>query len=100
MKEWLYNKGRRLAELKVLSGTEIFEEPICREITQLNPNEWTEFLNLSGQCDGLIWAFCPEDPEEALNFIGEVTEIISMFEEETEEIQRLTGMRNSIKGCA
>jgi hypothetical protein len=100
MKEWLYGKGRRLAELKVMGGTEMFQDPETRDVTKLSPNEWAEFLILSGQLDGLIWAYCPEDPDEALGFISEITEMICTFETEAEEIQEITGMRDSIKGYA
>lgn len=83
-----------------MGGTEMFEDPSVRDMTKLSPNEWTEYLILTGQLDGLIWAFCPEDPDEALNFIGEMTEMMCGFETEAEEIQKITGMRESIKGSA
>lgn len=100
IKKWFETKGRRLAELKVLGGTELFQKPAVRDTTKLTENEWVEFLLLTGQMDALLWALQPEDPDEATKFFEGVRDFLAKMEDEIESIQLQTGLKRIPRGVA
>lgn len=99
VKEWFNNHGQNLAMLKIKGGSEIFKPEDVRNTNGLTMDEWAQFLILTGQLDALIWIFHPDNPDEALSFVGEITELMEQLEEEAELIQ-MTGMVNIPKGEA
>lgn len=99
VKEWFNNHGQTLAMLKMKGGSEIFKPEDTRGPNGLTMDEWAQFLVLTGQLDALIWIFHPDDPDEALSFIGEISHLMEQLEEEAVLIQT-TGFINIPKGEA
>lgn len=97
MREWFNLHGKELSGISIQIGE---ENPSINKLrSKLSAEDAARFLTLTGQLDGLIWAFHPEEPDEALIFIGEISELLEQLEEEARLLEKL-GMKTFSTGEA
>ena len=103
LKQWLYTKGKRLIELKVLGGGSKFIDgtnilPV--DADKLSGNEWIEFFSLVGQLDGITLVLEPEDKDKREIFYESIRVVMEKTEKECRHILKITGKTNIPKGSA
>jgi len=99
---WFELRGRRLIELKIKGGMQVFKKKKDRDLSEFNLDydELTEFFALAGQMDGILWALQPDNPDEATQFFHSVKEFLTMIEEECYAMKEMTGKTSLPKGRA
>lgn len=96
IKEWFNLYGNEIADLKNRGASEVLEPHKTNNLTM---SEQARFLVLTGQLDALVWIFHPDDPNDALDFIGEISNLMEQYEKEAELIHSF-GIKNIPRGEA
>ena len=97
IKQWIAVNGRRLVELKLKGGLDLFKNGITKN---LSAEEIKEFYILAGQLDALIWAFLPKDEKKAIAYRKRITKALTKIEEEIQIIKEISGEFILPKGIA
>lgn len=100
VREWLELNGRRLVELKLLGGIDIFNNKINLGVSKLTREELFEFLILTGQIDALIWILSPKEFSKQDKMIDEISKYLKKLENEIKYITKETGLSRTPKGEA
>jgi hypothetical protein len=100
LKTWFELKAKRLIELKIKGGSELFKKDKDPSKFNLDPNELSEFLTLSGQMDGVIWALQPDSLDEKIEFFQNFKKFFATIEEECYTLKEITGKTSIPKGRA
>jgi len=100
VREWLELNGRRLVELKLLGGRDIFNNKINLGVSKLTREELFEFLILTGQIDALIWILSPKEFSKQDKMMDEISNYLKKLEDEIKHITKETGLSRTPKGEA
>lgn len=81
--KWIETHGRRLAELKILGGNDLFD--------RLDGEECIELFTLLGQLEGFIKALSPENRKEAKRFRADIKKMMDSQEKKCHKVFKATG---------
>ena len=100
IKEWLDLNAKRLIELKLLGGYEIFRGNINNAMAKLTKGELCEFLILSGQLDLLVWIFESKNEDQVTFMSEEIYQYLTKVEKQAMLIRKKTKLKRLPKGEA